>query len=221
MFLYLLKDADHRIVDPDGKRKKKKFSECNTCDNYTRHISKTIEARSMYKAEKDREWEPNDVVISVDMQKVTMLPRLPELKQAIFCKRLVLFNETFASSGGEAKGKSIKPTGVLWHEPIKGRSAEDVASSFIFFFHAKIEISIILYEVNDTNGTTNEVTIKYFKPGHTFMSTDSFHHAIEQGMRKKQRTEDFQDFVDLVDFSGKALLMKHDDFLQIPRGVSS
>ena len=26
--------------------------------------------------------------------------------------------------------------------------------------------------------------------------------------------------VDLVDFSGKALLMKHDDFLQIPRGVS-
>ena len=146
MFLYLLKDADHRIVDPDGKRKKKNFSECNTCDNYTRHISKTIEARSMYKAEKDREWEPNDVVISVDMQKVTMLPRLPELKQAIFCKRLVLFNETFASSGGEAKGKSIKPTGVLWHEPIKGRSAEDVASSFIFFFfHAKIEISIILY----------------------------------------------------------------------------
>ena len=37
----------------------------------TQHIiSKAIEAQSMYKAEKDREWEPNEVVISVDMQKV-------------------------------------------------------------------------------------------------------------------------------------------------------
>ena len=84
----------------------------NTCDNYTTHISKAIEARSMYKAEKDREWEPNEVVILVDMQQVIMLSRLPELKQAIFCKRLVLFNETFAPIGGKVKRKSIKPTGV-------------------------------------------------------------------------------------------------------------
>ena len=48
------------------------------------------------------------------------------------------------------------------------------------------------------------------------MSADSFHHVIEQGMRKK-RIEDFQDSVDLVDYSGKALVMEHDDFLQIPR----
>ena len=218
----------------------KEKKECNTCDNYTTHISKAIEARSMYKAEKDRKWEPNEVVISVDMQKVIMLPRLPGLKQVVFCKRLVLFNETFASIGGEAKGKSIKPTGVLWHEPIKGRFAEDIASSFIFFSRQNRDINnfafwadncsgqnknwflytALVNEVNRTNGTTNEVTIKYFEPGHTFMSTESFHNVIEQGMRKKQRNEDFQDFVDLVDFSGKALLMKHDDFLQIPRGVS-
>ena len=87
--VHFLKDADHHIADPDGKRKKKTFTGCNTCDNYTTHISKAVEARSMYKAEKDREWEPNQVVISVDMQKVIMLPRLPGLKQAIFCKRLI------------------------------------------------------------------------------------------------------------------------------------
>ena len=46
------------------------------------------------------------MVISVDMQKVIMLPRLPRLKQAIFCKRLVLFNETFAPVGGKAKNFS-------------------------------------------------------------------------------------------------------------------
>ena len=87
--VHFLEDADDHIVDPYGKRKKKTFTGCNTCDNYTTHISKAVEARSMYKAEKDREWEPNQVVISVDMQKVIMLPRLPGLKQAIFCKRLI------------------------------------------------------------------------------------------------------------------------------------
>ena len=39
-------------------------------------------------------------------------------------------------------------------------------------------------------------------------------------MRKKQHIEDFQDFVDLVDFSGKALVKEHDNFLQVPCGVS-
>ena len=42
------------------------------------------------------------------------------------------------------------------------------------------------------------------------MSAGSFHHVIEQGMRKKQRIEDFQE----------VLVMEHDDLLQIPRGVS-
>ena len=50
--VHLLKDADHHIVDPDRKRKKKTFTESNTCDNYTTRISKAIEARSVYKAEK-------------------------------------------------------------------------------------------------------------------------------------------------------------------------
>ena len=191
----------------------------------------------MYKTEKDQEWEPNKVVISVDMQKVAVSPRITT---SYILQGLVLFNETFTPVGGKAKGKSIKPTGVLWHEAIKGRSAEDVASTFIFFLRQNRDINNFVFwadncsgqnknwflytalvnEVNRTNGTTNEITIKYFEPGQTFMSADSFHHVIEQGMRKKQSIEDFQDFVDLVDFSGKALVMEHDDFLQLPRGVS-
>ena len=51
------------------------------------------------------------------------------------------------------------------------------------------------------------------------MSADSFHHVIEQGERKKQHIEDFQNFADLVDFSGKTLLMGHDKFLQNSHGV--
>ena len=170
------------------------------------------------------------------MQKVIILPRLAGLKQAIFCKRLILFNEIFALVGGKAKGKSVKSTGVLWHESIKERSAEDVASTFIFFLRQNRDINNFVFwgnncfknwflyvalvnEVNRTNGTTNQVTIKYFEPGHTFMSADSFHLAIEQGIRKKQHIQDFQDSVDLVHFSGKPLVMEHADFLQIPRGA--
>ena len=59
------------------------------------------------------------MVVSVDMQKVIMLPRLPGLKQAIFCDCLVLFNETFAT----AWKPEVKPVGYLWHETIKDRSS--------------------------------------------------------------------------------------------------
>ena len=128
---------------------------------------------------------------------------------------------------------------MLWHESIKERSAEDVASTFILFLRQNRDTNNFVFwgnncfgqnknwflyvalvnEVNRTNGATNEVTIKYFEPGHTFMSADSFHLAIEQGIRKKQHIQDFQHFVDLVHFSGKPLVMEHAGFLQIPRGA--
>ena len=97
---------------------------------------------------------------------------------------------------------------VFW---VDNCSGENINS----FLHAAL-----VNEVNHTNGTTNEVAIKYFEPGHTFMSGDSFHYVIEQGMKKKQRIQDFQYFIDLVDFSGKAHVMEHVNFLQILRDVS-
>ena len=64
------------------------------------------------------------------MQKVTMLRRVPGVKTAVFTKRLVTFHETFAPLGKFSKTKGIVPTGVIWHEGISGRNAEDVASTF-------------------------------------------------------------------------------------------
>ena len=66
------------------------------------------------------------------MQKVIMLPRLSGLKVVVFCKRIVVFNETFAPNGGSKNSKD-KVTGVLWREGIRGRSAADVASTFLSF----------------------------------------------------------------------------------------
>ena len=89
------------------------------------HIKTATEARERYYEEKNREWTDNEKVVSVDMQKVIMLSRLPGLK-VVFCKRIVVFNETFAPVGGSKHGKD-KAAGVLWHEGIRGRLAEDVA----------------------------------------------------------------------------------------------
>ena len=114
-----------------------------------------------------------------------MLPRLTCLKKSIFCKRLVLFNETFSPIWKS----EMKPVGVLWHEAINGRSAEDVASTFSFFIRNFWDCEkfvfwtdncsgqnkncflymLLVNEANRINGTMNEIIIKYFEPGHTFI----------------------------------------------------
>ena len=133
-----------------------------------------------------------------------MLPRLPGLKQATFCKRLVLFNEAFTPVGRKSKGKVSHQLECYGMKP----SREDLQKMYLilsFSFYPKIVINnfvfwadnfsgqnkncflytVLVNEVNRTNGTTNELTIKYFEPGHTFMSADNFHNVIKQGMRIK------------------------------------
>ena len=111
----------------------KTFDGCDDGVGFTKHITTTTAARSLHRKEKEREWEKHEVAMSVDMQKVIKLPRLPGLRQVIFCTRLVLFNETFELVGGWKKSKTLRLTGVLRNEAIKGSSAEDVASAFIHF----------------------------------------------------------------------------------------
>ena len=93
----------------------------------------------------------------------------------------------------------MKLVGVLRHETIKGRSIEDVASTLTFFIQRFFWTdncsgqsknwflyTLLVNDANRINDTVNESVIKYFEPGHTFMSTDSFHHKVEQGMKKKK-----------------------------------
>ena len=56
------------------------------------------------------------------------------------------------------------------------------------------------------------ITLKYFEKGHTFMSADSFHHQVEDKIRRKKYPLDFNDYVDSIDSAGKALLLKPEDF---------
>ena len=105
---------------------------CADIVDFELHIKTATEARERYREEKNQEWTDNEKVTSVDMQKVIMLLRLPGLRVVVFCKHIVVFNETFPSIGG-SKNANHKTTGVLWHEGIRGRSAADAASTFVSF----------------------------------------------------------------------------------------
>lgn len=228
-----------QIVDNEEKKYEKVFfPNCCECSAYEIHINFAKKGRINYRDDRDCEADlDEEKMYSADLQKVIMLPVMPGLKKAIFCKRIVMFNETFAPLGGKRNGKA---TGVIWHEGIRGRTGQDVASVFVTFLRKQEEAKYVtiwldncsaqgknwwLYtalvqEVNRSYGNLDSICLKYFEPGHTFMSADSFHHLVEKGIKKKRKLENFEDFVKIVEDEGKALEMKYDDFILIPRGVS-
>lgn len=65
-----------------------------------------------------------------------------------------------------------------------------------------------------------DITLKFFENGHTFMS-DSFHHGVEQEMRNRPGgvVYDFEDFVNVVSSSNsrkvEVVEMKNADVLEM------
>ena len=147
-----------------------------------------------------------------------MLPRMPGNKTAIFTKRIVAFHETFATVGKKAKGKRKEnTTSVVWHEGVAGRKAEEIASAFVSALEKDRDRKhVILWLDNCTAQNKNwclhstlvnskavefeDITLKFFETGHTFMSADSFHHGVELEMKKRKdgNVYDFSEFVDVV-----------------------
>ena len=178
-------------------------------------------------------------IYSVDLQKVILLPRMPGFKTAMFTRRLIVFNETFASVGGASV--DIPNIPVVWHEGISGRSACNVFSAFwTFLERTRLEkvtfwmdncssqnknwtvFSNFVVAVNNNELPVNNIVCKYFIPGHTFMSADSVHHNIEQGMRKHKDLYDFMDFCSVVSAAGKndTIAMHCDNFRNWQDGSS-
>ena len=46
---------------------------------------------------------------------------------------------------------------------------------------------MLVNEANYENGVIESIVIKYFEPGYTFMSADSFHLLVENGMKEKTK----------------------------------
>lgn len=67
------------------------------------HIQRATEARKRYQEEKERWWDNDELVASVDIQKGIILPGIPGLKVDVFYKCIILLNETFGPIGGSMK----------------------------------------------------------------------------------------------------------------------
>ena len=94
-------------------------ADSNATDDYTdcvkwrEHIERARVSRKHYQDDGALIHDDNTALMSVDMQKVLMLPRLPRVKTCVFTRRLVAFHETFAPIGSASKRPVVS---ALWHE---------------------------------------------------------------------------------------------------------
>ena len=165
-------------------------------------------ARSMYRQDADREWTDDEVVVSADMMKVTVLPIIP-VKEAIFTQRLICYNETFSVLMPADKDQKTvrkacqkeRSACVVWHEALAGRSAEEVSAAFVLYLESACRdvadvtiwadncsaqnkswalLSALLKAVHSKKKRTQRITMKYLETGHTSMSADAVHQTISK-----------------------------------------
>ena len=112
----------------------------STCAGHAEPMRRVREAREQHRADADRDWSAEELIISADMMKVTVLPVMP-FKEAIFTSRLICY-ETFStimpterSKKGRQEVATKKSTSacVLWHEALAGRSAGEVDAACVLY----------------------------------------------------------------------------------------
>lgn len=203
-------------VHDKNHTKEKLDDNCETCAAWKKHKDRSNKSRARYRDDAEKSEQLGEIIYCADLEKVIMLPRLDMFKSAIFTNRLTVYNESFVPVG---KRKNNKPFAALWHDALFKRNKEELISTFYqFFLHKRDAVKItlwldnctaqnknwaffsfLIYIVNSEEVRANEVTVKYFEPGHTFMAADSFHHKVELSMKKMgNRLYDFADFIQAV-----------------------
>ena len=99
------------------------------CQHHSEHIRRRGEAKAAYKMDVGRTPDDQEVITSVDLQKVMMLPRLPGVKSCAFTRRIFVLKETF-----KGLGTSSNNVAVEWNESVSGRNADDICSAYWSFF---------------------------------------------------------------------------------------
>lgn len=165
-----------------------------------------------------------------------MLPRCEMFKEIIFMPRIIAFNETFVPIGKSEE----KPFAFIWHEAVSGRSKDDIISTFYNFLLAVRDatnvtiwldncaaqnknwglFSFFSYIINSGKINLKMLNVKYFQSGHTFMSSDAFHHQVELALKRKKKVYDFKDFSECVALANsKKVVVKEmhiDNFYTFP-----
>ena len=134
------------------------FDTCEECLAWVKHMKQAEVARRWYRQDKEKPYNEEEALVSVDMQKIIMLPRMPGIKNCVFTRRLVQFHQTFAPLGGKSNC-SDPAIGVIWDESVSGRNAEDVTSSYIHFIqHDKNRDNklLVFYMDNCTSQNKNK-----------------------------------------------------------------
>lgn len=156
------------------------------------------------------------------------------LRKVMFAKRIIAMNETFAPLGGHGIIFAM-----LWEESTRGRSSSDILSTFHRYLvlnghqrriklwldncssqnkHWNLFLHFILL-INSKLVDTVSIELVFFESGHTFMSADSFHHLVEQSMKRTSKVYTFDCFVNCVKTAAKpggaeAVVMKYQDFFE-------
>ncbi|CAH1107007.1 unnamed protein product [Psylliodes chrysocephalus] len=209
---------------------KKTFNLTKVCSNWKIHNEKYTQARKFYEADKIKSQNSKDLFVSVDLQKVIMLPRCEMFKSLIFTQRLVAYNESFVPLKSMAKEQ---PTAVIWHEAIRGRKKEDIISVFAKYIQSQRDrlkitfwvdncsaqnknwafLSFLVFVVNSSLIEASEIEVNYFEPEHTFMSADSFHHSVEKSLKTMKKVYDFKDYkLAIENTKAKTIEMSTEDF---------
>ncbi|KAI4795919.1 hypothetical protein KUCAC02_029573 [Chaenocephalus aceratus] len=108
------------------------------------------------------------------LQKAIMLPRMPGVKSA------------------DGLWRIRKPWRQLGKRPTKTIPSSQNKNWCLFSSRVSI--------VKSQTISTEDITLKCFQPGLTFMSADSFHHGVEQEMKSRPggAVYDFDDFLSVV-----------------------
>ncbi|CAH1977423.1 unnamed protein product, partial [Acanthoscelides obtectus] len=191
-------------------------SSCKICCQFENHKKSYMEARQHYENDSNQEVMQDEKIYAVDMQKVLLLPKM-STKESFFVSRLVVFNETFVSLHKDGN------ICVMWHEAIRGRSATDVASAYYNVIKnsdnvtKKFTFWVDNCSAQNKNWTLysafatfvncewgpEEITLKYFEPGHSFMAADSVHGRISTEMKKHPNIYDFEQLLKIIEQSSK------------------
>lgn len=189
---------------------------CQICKNWKLHIRRAETSRTDYRSDAGKLLNDEEIIYSVDMEKVIMLPRCDMFKSVMFTKRLTVYNETFVPVGKKPKQPTVA---CVWHDAIRGRNKEELISTLFKFLVTECRdtkqivlwmdncssqnknwafLTFLIFCVNSPFLSADTIHIKYFEPGHSFMSADSFHHRVEKSLQRTKKVYDFEDFKKVV-----------------------
>lgn len=210
----------YEIQKKEAERKGEALSE-ELVQTWELHKKRAEKASQKYREDKSRPEDKSLKICSMDLQKVLLLPVMPDIKDCFFTSRLVVFNETFAPLQPTCKSNSSSYC-VVWHEGIADRSAQSIIDAIMTFMKYERDSSHFIFwadncsaqnknwylftalvvAVNTPDGP-DEIKICYLTKGHTHMSADSVHGNIEKRIQGVRKIYDFDDLKEAMTTSRK------------------